>query len=109
MTDNHQTIWIGSASLAPLPGSSYEMEGLKGGFGFVAVRATNIEEATKILRLELAEGGSELIGFEWLSRLEDYDQDLDQERATLVGRVNEYPVQFSTIHWYFFDDDLKSH
>lgn len=95
-----QTVWVGVASIAPLDGSEHQRKGLTGGYGFVAVRALTIEEAVRLLMSELAEGGSDLIGFEWISRLQDYDQDLNQRTADLIKKLDDYPVQFKDFHWH---------
>lgn len=100
MTSDHETIWIGVASIAPLDGSEHQREGLSEGYGFVAIVASTIEEAVRILRIELAEGGSELIGFEWLSRIQEYEESLNPKNADLVKRLKDYPVQFSDFHWH---------
>ena len=100
MTSDHDTIWIAVASVAPLDGSEHQRVGLSDGYGFVAIRAPTIEEAVKLLRLELAEGGSDLIGFEWISRLQDYEETLNPKSADLVSKLEEYPVQFSDFHWH---------
>lgn len=94
------TIWIGVASVIPLAGSEHQRQGLSSGYGFVAMRAETIEEAVKALRIELLEGGSDLTGFEWVSRIQDYDQILNAKNANLVKKLDDYPVQFSCFHWH---------
>ena len=100
MALEQQTVWIGLAYTVPLAGSAQELSGLTGGFGFVAMRASSIDEAVALLRAELAETGSDLVGFEWISRLQDYDQALGLTNAALVEKLSDHPVQFNQFHWH---------
>jgi hypothetical protein len=95
-----QTVWIGLAYSIPLAGSDQERRGLTGGFGFAAMRAPSIDEAVALLRAALAEGGSELVGFEWIGRLQDHHQPLSQTNAALVEKLRDHPVQFDEFHWH---------
>ncbi|HEX8241752.1 MAG TPA: hypothetical protein VF574_18600 [Allosphingosinicella sp.] len=104
-----QTTWIGLALVAPLDGSEQQSRGLKGGYGFVAYRADTIEDGIKSLRLELAEGGTDLVGFDWLSRLQDDEHELNEANAALVDRLDQYPVQFHDFHWHSESVKSRSH
>jgi hypothetical protein len=94
MAGGEDRVWIGVACVAPLPGSDQERSGLKGGYGFVACRARSLDEGVRALGAELAEGGSALVGFEWLHRLEDTDRELREDDRALIDRLALYPVQF---------------
>lgn len=100
MIPDHKTVWIGVASVVPLEGSEHQRGGLSGGYGFVAMLAPTIEEAVRLLKVELAEGGTDLIGFEWMIRMQEYDDTLNTQNADLVKGLNDYPVQFSDFHWH---------
>ena len=95
-----QTVWIGLAYTIPLAGSDQESRGLSGGFGFAAMRASSIDEAVRLLRAALAEGGSDLVGFEWIGRLQDHDQALSHNNAALVEKLDDHPVQFDEFDWH---------
>lgn len=109
MNSEVQTTWIGLALVIPLDGSVQKRSGLKGGYGFVAFRAETIEEGIKCLRLELAEGGADLVGFDWLSRLQDNEHDLEGDNAGLVERLDQYPIQFHNFHWHSESLQSRSH
>lgn len=109
MTAEAQTTWIGLAVVVPLDGSDQKRKGLEGGYGFVAFRASTIDEGVKLLRLELAEGGAGLVGFDWLSRLQDDEHHLNETNAMLIKRLDNYPVQFHDFHWHDEPIERRSH
>lgn len=95
--------WVGMAFVVPVLGSEQDKSGLKGGYGFVAYRDRGFIEGLKILKAELAEGGSDLVGFEWLHRIEDNERELRASDLELIERLDSYPVQFHEFDW--FEDD----
>ena len=97
---DEETTWVGVAYVIPTENSNQKLEGLIGGYGFVAVRSQCIEEAVGLLRRELAEGGSDLVGFDWFHRLQDNERSLESLDEELVGQIDIYPVQFRDFHWF---------
>jgi hypothetical protein len=71
-----------------------------GGVGLVACLAESIELAVKLISKEFAENGSLLIGFDWISRLAEYNQPLTEYAQQLIDRLGAYPVQFDNVHTF---------
>lgn len=95
--------WIGMANVIPSSGSAQENAGLRGGYGLIVFQASNVSEGVSALFAELLEGGSTLVGFEWLRRLGDSDRKLTDLDTELIERSADYPVQFHDFHWHTED------
>lgn len=93
-------VWVGVAYVIPVLGSEQDRSGLKGGYGFVAFKADDLVNGVQSLRIELAEGGSDLVGFEWLHRVEDNDRALKESDFELLQRLDTYPIQFREFDWF---------
>lgn len=99
-----QTTWVGVCCVVPEEGSFQQRRGLQAGYGFVAFRSLSIASGVESLAFELADGGTRLVGFEWLSRLEDNERDLTASDLQLIEKLKDYPVQFYEIHWFISED-----
>ena len=95
-----ETTWVGVAYVVPKEGSFQERKGLLGGYAFVAFRKLSLDEGIKCLASELDEGGTKLVGFEWLNRIEDNEKELTDADHELMDKLLLYPVQFHDIHWF---------
>lgn len=95
-----ESTWVGVAYVIPEKGSFHGRRGLLGGYGFVTFRNSSLSEGVKALANELSEGGTQVVGFEWLSRLEDNERELTVLDQDLINKLAEYPIQFQEIHWF---------
>ena len=98
--DANETTWVGVASVLPKVGSFQEKRGLIGGYGFVTFRNQSLLKGIAHLSKELLKGGTELVGFEWLCRLQDNERQLLDSDFELIEKLDSYPVQFCDIHWF---------
>ena len=100
-------IWLGMTHVLPRPGSEHEHEGRIGGYGLVVFTAADLREGVSLLWDELQENGSTLIGFEWLSRLDHYEEKLSDYASGLLDRLETYPIQFQEFDWYLSESGLE--
>lgn len=95
-----ETIWVGTAYVIPAEHSPLEKAGFIGGYAFVAFRSENIAFGVSALCDEFRMGDTVVVGFEWLSRLEDNERTLLEGDYELIGSTANYPVQFRDVHWF---------
>ena len=93
-------IWLGMAVVTPSRDSEQQRQGLIGEYGFVACLSKDICDCVTLVCTELIAGGAIVVGFEYLLRTSDYEEELTDYHMELIEKLEIYPVQFRDIHWF---------
>lgn len=98
-----EIIWLGRA-VCVLDGSNEQyLNGYNGAIFNFACKANNIIHCTELIFKEAQENNLVIIGFEFLSAVENMERIPSEYEQELILSTELYPVQFRNVHFFKMD------